>query len=106
MTYRVIISPEAERDIVEVVEYFWNVDILTILDWKDRIRASILDLAYLPRRFGLADEADDVGRPIRVRLFGKRRGAWKIYYVIEGDEVHILRIRRGSRLPLSRRDLA
>ena len=54
-----------------------------------------------PERCTVAeDDSEVLGREVRLKLYGRRRGAYRILFVIRGAEVNVLRIRHTARGPL------
>jgi plasmid stabilization system protein ParE len=65
--------------------------------WLERFYHALQSLATYPERCGVAPEAALMGREIRQLLFGRRRSVWRALFVIEGQEVRVLHVRRGTR---------
>jgi plasmid stabilization system protein ParE len=106
MTFRVNITARARRDVERVVNAVRTKAPINAARWHARIRTSFRKLTYLPTRFGLCDEADDLGLEIREYVFGKRQGAFRVVYIIDGQTVHILRVVHASHGPLTLADLS
>jgi hypothetical protein len=54
----------------------------------------------MPERCGHAAEADTTGEDARELLFGRRRGTFRVVFVIRNGVVYIRHIRRASRGPV------
>lgn len=67
--------------------------------------SSFGQLKYLPTRFGLCDEAADLSIEVREYVFGRRRGAFRVMYFVDGQIVHVLRVVHASHGPLTLGDL-
>lgn len=75
-------------------------------DWFTGISEAILSLETMPRRHPLAPEARTVGRESRQRLFGKDSTAYRILFVVYGDQtVTVLRVRHAARGALEASEL-
>ena len=76
MTYRVILQPRAERDIIQAVRYIRDASRTpaTALRWLWRPRAKIDTLRTNPGRCPIDPDSAAYGREVRVLLFGKRSG--------------------------------
>ena len=104
MTYRVVVTPEAERDLRTVDRYIRNQAPRAARDWIRRARQSAKSLARHPQRCPLAPESASFDQPIRELLFGSgNRGTYRFLFVVFEEEksVYILHVRHGSMLPLS-----
>ena len=106
MKYQVQLTAKAERDVDQVLRWFrqqqataaggrWLAQLLTRLEVLERA----------PQRCRLADEADDLGLDLRELLFGKRRGKYRILFVIRDNIVGIVHIRHAARDALSADDI-
>jgi len=73
--------------------------------WREELVAKIEALGANPHRHPLAPESERFDWEIRLMLFRKRRGQFRIYYTIEKRRVVILSVRRSSRKPLDQDDL-
>jgi len=58
-----------------------------------------------PQRCGLAPKNGKVSHEIRHLLFGRRPNVYRAVFTIVGDTVRVLRIVRGSRRWLTRRQI-
>lgn len=64
--------------------------------WKSRFTTALAKLEHLAESCPLAPEAESLNIQLRQYIIGKRRGRYRVLFVILADEVHILRIRHGS----------
>lgn len=105
MTYRVIITPEAETDLRIAYRYIRNRAPRAARDWIRRARHHVKTLTRHPERCPLAPESASFNEPIRELFFGSgNRGTYRFLFVVLGEFVYILHFRHGSRLPLSPED--
>jgi hypothetical protein len=70
------------------------------LRWFKGIYAAIASLSELPARCPLARESAALPFDMHQLLYGSKRYRFRILYMIEGETVFILRVRRGSRKDL------
>jgi len=78
--------------------------------WLTRLFATITTLADMPARCPIIPEADELGRPLRHLLYGRRTGTYRIIFDIqedseEGPRVRVLRIWRAVRDAIAADDL-
>lgn len=102
MTHRIVVQPRAERDIVEAARYIRDASRspATALRWAQRLRAKVDTLRANPGRCPVDPDSAAYGREVRVLLFGKRPGVYRILFTIEADTVQILTVRHASRRSL------
>jgi plasmid stabilization system protein ParE len=88
---RVTFSDEAEADLEEIGDTIAMDSPRRALTFVQELRRSCDGLGNNPRRFEVVE---------RFKAYGVRRrvhGAYLIFYMIEGDEVAVMRIIHGSR---------
>ena len=73
--------------------------------WLTKAQAGIAALAYHAEQWPQAEEAHEVNRDLRYRLFGRRRHVYRILFIIEGDRVIVHRIRHAAQDYLAEGDL-
>jgi plasmid stabilization system protein ParE len=101
MTYRVIVTPEAEDDLRTAYVYLHSHAPRAAREWLRRVRLSIKTLSHHPERCPLAPESTSFDEPIRELLFGGgNRGTYRFLFIVDGRQVYILHIRHGSMRPL------
>jgi len=69
----------------------------TAFRWLQRFQGALETLDHNPERCPLARENDKVDVDVREFLFGKRPYVFRILFVIDGETVRVLRIRRAQR---------
>lgn len=103
MTYRVVITPEAEADLRAAYRYLRRHAPQAARDWIRRARRSIQTLERNPGRCPPAPESESFDQPIRELFFGSgNRGTYRFLFVVQENTVYVLHVRHGSMLPLSR----
>jgi plasmid stabilization system protein ParE len=103
MTYRVIITPAAERDLRTTHRYIRNQSRRAARDWIWRARQTANTLAHHPERCPMAPESSSFDQAIRELFFGSgNRGTYRFLFVVLAEEksVYILHVRHGSMLSL------
>jgi plasmid stabilization system protein ParE len=104
--YRVRLTAKAEADVDGVLRWFHERQATFAGGrWLARLMVKIDTLKTHPKRCGIADESADLDIEIRELLFGKRYGAYRILFQIEGRTVQILRVWHGARDRVSPKDL-
>lgn len=101
MSFRVVVTPEAERDLRNAVSYIRRDNVRAAAVWLKGVRNRIKSLANQPDRCPLAPESDNFDEPIRELFFGAgNRGTYRILFVVYGQNVIVIHVRHGSMLPL------
>jgi len=105
MRYRVQLQPPAEQDLEEA--YLWAAKHApeTAARWLLRFHESLGTLSSSPERCGLAPEHRKLNRQLRQLLYGKKPNVFRAIFLVDGEIVRILRIRRASRRYLKREEL-
>jgi plasmid stabilization system protein ParE len=104
--YQVQITAKALRDVVGVLHWFHDQHALVAAArWYSQLMTRIDTLERQPRRCRLAAEANELGFELRELLFGKRRGVYRILFVVDERTVNVLHIRHAARGALSAFDL-
>jgi plasmid stabilization system protein ParE len=102
MTYRVVIEPTAAAGIrASVAWYMRNASPAVAARWYNGLIRKIDTLRKSPRRCPRAEEDEDFAEEIRVLLYGKRRGIYRVLFTIREDAVHILYVRHGAQGPVT-----
>jgi plasmid stabilization system protein ParE len=103
MTYRVLLQPRAERDLWAAAQWIEDrsKSPATALRWVRGIRAKITTLKRSPKRCPVDPDSEAHGEEVRVLLYGKRHGVYRILFAVRGETVHILTVRHSARRSLS-----
>ena len=99
MTYRVITQPDAEAEAEEAFRWFYEQSPEAAVRWYHGLREAIQSLAEHPHRCPVAPEAEGFSEEVRQLLYGKRRGIYRILFLIRGHTVHVIGVRHGARQP-------
>jgi plasmid stabilization system protein ParE len=106
MEYRIKAARRAVVDADEAFDWIARRAPRTAARWYAKLFAAIDTLETNPARCSVASESDACPEEVRQLLFGKRRNAFRILFVIRGDMVLVLRIVRGARQSLTVDELA
>jgi plasmid stabilization system protein ParE len=98
MTYRVIIQPRAARDIWAAAQWLEDQSrsAAKALRLVRGIRAKIETLKANPKRCPVDPDSAAYGEEVRMLLYGKRHGKYRVLYAIRGDTVHVLTVSGDS----------
>ena len=99
MTYRVILQPRAERDLLDSARYILgqSKSPAVALRWARGIRVKIGTLKTQPLRCPIDPDSDVYGVEVRIMLFGRGRGKYRVLFTIQADTVIILTVRHSAR---------
>ncbi len=106
MAYLIKVARRAITDADEAFDWIAQRAPRTAGRWYRRLFAAIDTLEINPARCALAEESDAFPEEVRQLLFGKRRAAFRILFVVRDHTVHVLRIVRGARLSLKPDELS
>jgi plasmid stabilization system protein ParE len=106
MTYAVVIQPRANAEAEEAYQWIAEQSPERAANWFNGLREAIDSLKTFPHRCSLARENDAFPEEVRHLLYGRRRGIYRIVFIIRGETVHIISIRHGAREPLGAEDVS
>jgi plasmid stabilization system protein ParE len=99
--YHVVVTPTADAEAMEAVEWYFERSADAAERWRSGLDRAIDSLAKLPTRCPVSrDDSATLGCEVRLLLYGKRRGVYRILFSIVGETVWILRIRHSALGPL------
>ena len=97
MSYRIVVTPTADAEAMEAFRWYAERSATVADRWYAGLNKAITSLVEKPSLFPVShDDSETLGCEIRVRLYGRRRGVFRILYSIEGDTVWVLRIRHSA----------
>ena len=107
MTFRVIITEQAEREMQSAHDWWAENRSKVQADrWYDGLAKAIADLTENPESHGLSRENQVFPYEIRDLLFGLgRRATHRAVFAVRGDEVVVLSIRHVAQRDLSPEDV-
>ena len=97
MKYRVLIQPTAKVELREAYRWHHNQSPAVAEKWLGKLLKAVETLSQNPERCARAPEDDAFEETIRQRLYGKRRGTYRILFTVKEGVVHVLHIRHASR---------
>jgi len=101
VSYRVIITPTADAEAMEAFRWYAERSATAAERWYAGLHRAIAGLADKPGRSPVSEEdSEALGCEVRMLLYGRRRGIFRILYNIDGDTVWVLRIRHSARGPI------
>jgi len=97
MTRSIIVFPQARSDIRYKAEWIrMNVSTSSADRWSSAIVSRIATLANNAEQWPEADEAAELDRNVRCRLFGRGRHVYRILFTIDGQTVNVHRVRHAA----------
>ncbi|HVJ67402.1 MAG TPA: type II toxin-antitoxin system RelE/ParE family toxin [Caulifigura sp.] len=108
MTYRIILTGPADRDIRDCIRW-WRINRSSeqAARWADRVFPALASLRQSPERCIPAPESDLFATGLRQLHFGVgRRTTHRILFTIVDDEVRVLRVRHIAQQELSLDDFS
>ena len=106
MTYRVQVLQRAQDDVDGILRWLVERSPAGAARWHEAFVSAAADLAVNPYRFGLASEHQALDRNVRERFFKTPRGRrYRIVFIVEQDQIRILRVRAPGQLPLELSDV-
>jgi plasmid stabilization system protein ParE len=111
MVFRVEIAPLALSDIDSAYLFIKKESAERAVAWLRGVVGAIYSLEKSPGRCPVAAESSAIGRAVRVLIYGKRYGAYKIFFSIHaqrrrGAHIRVFHVRHGARKRLQAADLA
>lgn len=103
MSYRVILQPRAERELLAAARWLEGQSQSTAkaLRWVRSVRTKIESLRANPERCPIDPDSDVYGETVRVLIFGKRHSKYRILFAVRGDAVHVVSVRHSARRSLA-----
>jgi plasmid stabilization system protein ParE len=98
MHHAVQTLPRAKDDADRAISWLkQHVSYVAAARWEQRITKAIMSLSKDPDCHPEADEAADLGFPLRVLLSGRKPHVYRILFTINGQTVNVLRILHAAR---------
>jgi plasmid stabilization system protein ParE len=99
--YAVVQSSRASADLEAAALWIAEDSPARALRWLEGISAHILQLSDFPLRCPVIPESREFSVKIRQTIFGRSRGSYRILFTIDGETVHVLRVRHAMRATLT-----
>lgn len=98
MTYHVLITARARADAVEALRWIADRSPAAGNRWYLGLAKAIAGLEQSPEKHPVAeDETAQLGFALRQKLYGRRKGIYRLLFSIEGDTVVVHYIRHTAR---------
>ena len=103
---RLVISERAHRDI-ERNAVWWarNHSLAQAIDWQDIVYRQLETIPKMPESYPLASENPKFDVVLREKNIGLGVGGYRAVFTVQGNEVHILTIRRGAQRELGEHEI-
>ncbi|MBC7785801.1 MAG: type II toxin-antitoxin system RelE/ParE family toxin [Burkholderiales bacterium] len=105
MKYAVIFTRTAERESHEVYRWLRDHTEQHSAEWYYGFYDAVQSLEIDPERCPLAPESAVVSVDVRRMLYGNRRHAYRVLYLIRGSSVYILHVRHAARASMRRDEI-
>lgn len=105
MNYRVVLQRIALNDLHAAHAWAARRARAAADRWLDRFQSALRTLDTRPDRCPLARESSKVDFELREFLFGRKPNVFRVIFVIDGETVRVLRIRRAQRRFLTQRQI-
>jgi plasmid stabilization system protein ParE len=97
MNYSVEISPEAMLELDEAYQWLASQTPQHAPEWHDALLDAIISLESNPERYPVVQQDEESSEAFRQLLFGNKRHAYRILFVIRGQQVWVGHIRHAAR---------
>lgn len=99
MAFRVELAPRAFADLDSIAGYIRKRESFEAAEkWFNGILGAIESLGEMPQRCPVAEESRDLGREVRVLLFGRKNRTYRVFYAIHGTRtVQVFHVRHWAR---------
>ena len=98
MSYKVVVTPTAEANLDQILHFIALDSPTAARRFVAGLRSKIRTLATIPKRCPLAPEDGLDGLEIRHLIYSN----YRIIFVIDADQVVVLQVRHGARLPMAK----
>ena len=106
MTFQVRLLSRAQEDADQIYLWLRERSPLGAVSWYAALLKKIEDLAITATACSIAPEASPLDIELRQAFFKTRRGrTYRLLFLIDGNEVRILRVRGPGQRPVTRTDV-
>jgi plasmid stabilization system protein ParE len=106
MTRTVVVRPRADADIAMIARHIGRTaSVASAAAWARNILGTIGALATDAEQWPEADEAADLGTDLRCWIHGRRHQVYRVLFVLDGNDVFVLRVLHAARDRLTPDDL-
>jgi plasmid stabilization system protein ParE len=98
VTNRVVVTATARADAIAAFRWLADRSPNAAARWYDGLQKAITSLKKIPGRHPIAqDESEQLGITLRQKLYGRRKGVYRLLFSIEGDTVTLHYVRHSAR---------
>lgn len=103
MSFRVVVQPRAEQDLLDAASFLLDrsKSSTIALRWLRGIRGKINTLKTSPHRCPVDPDSAAYGSEVRVLLYGKRQGVYRVLFTICDNTVFVLTVRHAAQRRLT-----
>jgi plasmid stabilization system protein ParE len=106
MTYRVILFRRAKEDVRKILRWLQKRSPDGMVRWRDEFYKTLDEIAADPSLSSAVSEGTRLPAGLKQWLFSTRQGnVYRIVFLIEREEIWVLRVRGPGQRPLRMRDL-
>lgn len=101
MIYRVLVTARARADAVETFRWMADRSPSAADRWYAELARAIAELEQMPEMHPVAeDESEQLGLTLRQKLYGRKKGIYRLLFSIDGDAVILHYVRHSARGPI------
>jgi plasmid stabilization system protein ParE len=101
VTYKVVFTPKARAEAVEVFRWLEERSSDAAARWFVGLEKAVAKLEVMPERHPVAEEESALlGVTIWQMLYGRRRGVYRVLFSIQGDTVYLHHVRHSAGGPI------
>jgi len=100
MIYTINVTHSAELEAEQAFQWLQKRTSTYSIQWFNGLLDTLQSLDHLPNRCSIAPESKHFHEKIYQLRYGKRPHVYRVLFVIRENNVYILHIRHGARLPL------
>jgi len=101
VTYHVIVTRTADAEAMEAFRWYAERSPAAARRWYQGLERALKTLESQPTQCPISEEdSEALGREVRLKLYGRRRGVYRILFAIDGETIWVLRIRHSARGPI------
>ena len=105
MPFQVDFKRRCHRDLDEQLAWWCRHGKAAAERWREDFLAKVLAaLESDPHCYPEADEAGDLGKDLRMMLYGRRRQSYRVLFTVSGNRVTVHRVRHSAQDRLTKDD--
>jgi plasmid stabilization system protein ParE len=101
VNYHLVVTPTADAEAMESFLWYAERSLDAAEKWYSGLDRAMKSLVVKPTRCPVSQEdSEQLGCEVRILLYGKRRGVYRIVFSISDDTVTVLRILHSAQGPI------